>query len=1028
MQIQNRKSKQRFNAESPEWEVKSDITMTYIPSFVQGRESSEEFNESEKPALDLLIAMGYQYKSQIEINVERKDYRQVLLYERLERSIRRLNPELDDDGVVDALDQIKEDNFPSNLDSIDTNELIRAKLVGLSRSGGLEPITVTQNFGEGNVEKTVRLFDFDDPDNNEFLVTNQFVLHGLKEPIYPDIVVFVNGIPLVTIECKSPSIRNPIQEAIEKNFARYQSRGYGYERLIFYNHFLVATCGILARHGSVGADLNHYARWSEAYPLSAEQIQKLCKRKPREQEILIAGMLNKKHLLDLLKNYIIYEVVNNRKIKKIAKHQQYRVVTKAVDRLLTKKEEISDKGGVIWHTQGSGKSLSMLWLATQLMYKFGNPLILLVTDRKQLDEQIHKTFKSCGFPTPIRARNTKHLEFLLKSPKGKTIMTTIQKFGTKGNLIHTDEKVIVLVDEGHRTQYKFNAEAMRSALPNGVFFAFSGTPIDKKDKSTYRVFGKLLDRYSFEESKADGATLPILYEGRLSELFVEGEDETIEHIFDRVFFHLTKDMKDKLKRQYVTKESILEAPSRIRTICTDLTDHFTKNIQPNGYKGMIVATSREAAVSYKRELDKLNGPISKIIMTSHLGEKGKDNSSWDPYYLSEEQREREANKFKMPEDSTQLLIVVDMLLVGYDAPIVQVLYLDKGLREHTLLQAIARVNRPFDAGKQYGLIVDYCGITKELQKALAIFDEPDIKDVLIPFQKEVNELKMRHSEAVSFFSSIDKNSNDQIIEKFESVNIRDNFEYAFKMFSKALDAVLPRTESNPYIEDFKFLSQKRQLIRNFYGGVATSLREDGKKVQQLIDDHIRSLKVSKIMDVREISDETFLSDVAKFNSDKAKTALIKNKARLIISEKAQLNPVFYERMKERLEKLIREENEERKENANYFNSYTQLLRELYEQEEERKKIGLSDAFEHAIYEWFFKLTNDTELSKITTKKISERIKPEIQLVGWKEKTSSEKHLGMTIYDTLMETKNIELENKADNLTQQILNLAKNHYE
>jgi type I restriction enzyme R subunit len=1001
------------------------MTKTSFP--IDGREISQEFLESEKAALEVLIEMGYEYKNQSALNIERRDYRQVLLYDRLEKAIRKLNPELDEEGVFDALDQIKEDSFPAGLDPMDTNEQIRAKLVGLSRSGGLEPITVTQNVEEGNVQKTVRLFDFDNAENNDFLVTNQFKLDGLKEPIYPDIIVFVNGIPLVIIECKSPSIRNPIQEAVEKNFARYQSRGFGYERLMFYNHILVATCGILARHGSIGADLNQYARWSDGHPLSLDEIQKLCKRKPREQEILIAGMLNKRHLLDLLKNYVIYEVVNNRKIKKIAKHQQYRVVTKAIAKLKLD-EDIVDKGGVIWHTQGSGKSLSMLWLATQLVYKFGNPPILLVTDRKQLDEQIHKTFKSCGFPTPIRASDTKHLESLLRNPKGKTIMTTIQKFGTKGNFIHTDEKVIALVDEGHRTQYKFNAEAMRNAMPNAVFFAFSGTPIDKKDRSTYRVFGRLLDRYSFEESKADGATLPIYYEGRLPDLFVEGEEETIEQIFDRVFGHLTKEMKDQLKKQYVTKESIAEAPSRIRTICIDLIHHYTRNIEPNGYKAMIVATSREAAVTYKRELDKLNAPISKIIMTSHLGEKGKDGSSWDQYYLSEEQREREANRFKSPEDSTRILIVVDMLLVGYDVPIVQALYLDKGLREHTLLQAIARVNRPYDAAKQHGLIVDYSGITKELQKALALFDEQDIKDVLTPFEKEVSELRLRHAEAMSFFSNIDKKNNDQIVEIFESINARDNFEYAFKMFSKALDSVLPRKESNPYVDDFKYLSQKRQMIRNFYGGVATSLREDGKKVQQLIDDHIRSLKIAKIMDVREITDETFLSDLAKFKSDKAKTALIKNKARLIISEKAHLNPTYYERMKERLQKLIREEEEERKENANYFNRYKEFLQELYQQEEERKKLGLSDAFEHAIFEGLWKLTKDKELSKVTTRKISSGIKDEIQLVGWKTKTSSEKQLGMIIYDILTGTRNSKLEENVDEITQQIIILAKNHYD
>jgi type I restriction enzyme R subunit len=342
-------------------------------------------------------------------------------------------------------------------------------------------------------------------------------------------------------------------------------------------HFLISTCGTLARHGTIGANVNHYARWSEAYPLTEDKMNG--GRKPREQEILIAGMLSKSHVLDLLKNYVIYETVNNRQIKKLAKHQQYRVVSKAVERL-NLEQNIADKGGVIWHTQGSGKSLSMLWLATQLMYRFGNPPIVIVTDRKQLDEQIHGTFKSCGFPDPIAAKSRNHLQRLLSNPRGKAIMTTIQKFGSKENHIHTDEKVIALVDEGHRSQYKFNAEAMRSAMPNAVFFAFTGTPIDKKNKSTYRVFGPLLDKYSFEESKQDWATLKILYENRMPDLYVEGGD-SIDHIFERVFSDLDDDKKQELKQQYVTKEKISEAPERIRKICYDLVDHYLGKIEPN---------------------------------------------------------------------------------------------------------------------------------------------------------------------------------------------------------------------------------------------------------------------------------------------------------------------------------------------------------------------------------------------------------------------------------------------------------------
>ena len=261
---------------------------------------------------------------------------------------------------------------------------------------------------------------------------------------------------------------------------------------------------------------------------------------------------------------------------------------------------------------------------------------------------------------------------------------------------HTDEKVICLVDEAHRSQYKINAEQMRVAMPNAVFYGFTGTPIDKNDKSTPRVFGPIIDKYGFRESQEDGATLPIRYQGRLSELFVEG-GETIDEIFERIIGNdptITEELKDNLKRQYVTKGKIAEAPSRVKRIALDLVKHYTTHIEPNGYKAMLVAPSREAAIIYKKNLDELNAPPSKVIMTSNLGEKGKDEQSWDPYYLSSEQREQEAEKFKSADDPTKILIVVDMFLVGYDAPICQVLYLDKGIREHNLLQAIARVNRP----------------------------------------------------------------------------------------------------------------------------------------------------------------------------------------------------------------------------------------------------------------------------------------------------------------------------------------------
>lgn len=761
--------------------------------------------------------------------------------------------------------------------------------------------------------------------------------------------------------------------------------------------------------------------------MTEDDVKKMCKGKAREQEILITGLLSKKNLLDHLQNFVLYDTINNKRIKMIAKHQQFRAVTKCVNRLKLE-ENIADKGGVIWHTQGSGKSFSMLWFATQLMYKFGNPPIVIITDRKQLDKQIHETFKKCGFPSPIRAKSGKHLAELLSNPRGKTIMTIIDKFATEAS-VHTDEKVICLVDEAHRSQYKTTAEQMRVAMPNAVFYAFTGTPIDKRDKSTYRVFGPMLDKYGFKELQADGATIPILYEGRLPELFVEGED-TIDEVFERVFKELDKELKDKLKKQYVTKGKIAEAPARIKRIALDLVKHYTTHIEPNGYKAMIVAPSREAAVLYKEELDKLSSPPSKIIMTSNLGETGKDGKSWDKYYLSSEQREQEAEKFKSPTDLTKILIVVDMLLVGYDVPICQVMYLDKGLREHNLLQAIARVNRPYDEAKTHGLIVDYSGITKELGLALEMFEEQDIEGALEPLDALLVELKSRHADAMAFFTGIDKNSTDQIIEKFEPADVREEFEYAFKMLSKALDAVMPGKEADPYLEDFKFLSKARQIIRTYYEGVKPSTKPYAKKIQQLIDDHIRSLHISELINPTDISYENFIAFVKKkVKSQRAQAALVKNKAMQVIQEFAANNPVYYEKLRERLEKIIKEEEERRKKNAAYFTDpkyYEEIYNEAISEEKERQKVfGDYNAtpFEFAVYGELQQINDNRKEAIKLTKDLFSKISQETKIIGWKTKTSSEKNMKAIIYDAL--SANGIVEEKISPLSEKIITLAKN---
>jgi type I restriction enzyme, R subunit len=988
--------------------------------------TGDEITESELPALEQLHKMGYDYLSQSDLNKTRRDYREVLLYDRLESAIRRINNLDDDDLVNEAISQISEENFPHILDSMDVNEQIHAKLVSLSHSGGLNPITITDHDEKGPYPRTIKLFDFDNvgtkDDKNDYLITNQFQLEGFKTPIFPDIVVFVNGIPLVTIECKSPYIPTPLEEAVErKNFKHYQTRGQGYERLFFYNHCLIATCGTLARHGTINSNLNHYARWFDPYPLSFEQIEEKFGRS-REQEVLLYGILNKVHLLEMLQNFVTYQVESSKKIKKIAKHQQFRAVSKCIDKI---KHSDSSKGGVIWHTQGSGKSLSMHWFVVQIMQKIGDLPIIIVTDRRQLDKQIHATFKKSGFVEPLRAKKSKDLEKFLNNPMGKTIMTTVQKFSEISN--HTDEKVVILVDEAHRTQFGNDHRAMENAVPNGIFFAFTGTPIDKKDKNTYTVFGPMLDKYGFEESKADGATLQIKYFGKLPHLFVEGENN-IEEVFERVFSDLDEDLKAKLKKQYVTKGKIAEAPFRIKQIALDIVKHFTKYIEPNGYKAMIVAPSREAAVIYHEELNKLKAPMSKIVMTSFLGETGKNGKNWDDYYLTTQQKNKVEDDFIDRKNPLKILIVVDMLLVGFDAPVAQVMYLDKGLREHNLLQAIARVNRPIDESKDSGWIIDYSGITKDLGRALENFEEEDVFGALDSVDSQIKIIELRHKQIMSYFDGIDKNDDDAIVAKFESIDVREDFNYDFKQFSKLMMAVMYSKETTEFAEDYKFLCQKRQLLINSYEGVKPSIRSYAPKIQQMIDENVRSKGISDLVKPIEITYDNFLSFVSKFKSPSAKTALIKNKAIQVIGELSENNPAYYEKLWERIKKIIQEDELRRKKNANFFdpenfNKYKEIYEDAINIEKERISLGFEHKFEFAIYE-LIKSKKIEELNlKSITKEIYKKILNETKTIGWKNKLSKEKKMTEITYD-IFEENNFKKEDIMK-IVIEIIKLAKN---
>ena len=509
----------------------------------------------------------------------------------------------------------------------------------------------------------------------------------------------------------------------------------------------------------------------------------------------------------------------------------------------------------------------MAFFANQLLFKKKNPAIMVITDRRQLNEQITENFEKSGLVKPIQAKNSKHLSELLENPKGKTIMVNIQKFGTD-NLtdVHTDQRVYVLVDEAHRTQYGFTASDMRNAIPNGIFFGFTGTPIQKvKEKRiTTNEFGEIIDTYSFEDAIRDGVTLPVKHQGLLPDLYVEGP-ETLDEIFNRVFADLDVETKAKVKQNYVQKSSLAEAPERIKKICDEIVHHYKTTIEPDDFKAMLVASTREAAVFYKKQLDKIGAPKSLIIMTSDLGEVGKDGLSWDEYYLTQEDRERKAEEFKDPNDPTKIVIVVDMLLTGFDCPVLKVMYLDKPIKEHTLLQAICRVNRSYNEQKKSGLIVDFIGVTKDLRKALQLFDEIDLRGALDTTENDLKMAQDRHGVLLDHISALKDRDNSDILLEFEASEKQETFAYDYKMFAKAVDELLPKKEAKQFQDDLKFGGKILAMIRTYYYGDKPRIKEYGAKVQQIIDDHIKTLGISELLEPREINDANFGVFIKKLN-------------------------------------------------------------------------------------------------------------------------------------------------------------------
>jgi type I restriction enzyme, R subunit len=840
----------------------------------------------EEPAADLLrVLFDYKPLSAEDIQVLREGIvSEPVLTLRLAECLIRLNPWLTEEGVRRAITAV------TRINATDLMEANEAAHTALSYG-----VTAPHTEAGRRQDRTVRFFDFDEPANNVFEFARQVPFKGPRQDIIPDLVIYANGFPIAVIECKSPSLADPIGEAM-RQFKRYEGRdefaGLGAPRLFETAQISIALARDTAKYGTTLTPARYWAEWKDPYPLSLDQLTAQLARTPTGQDVLLAGLLAPANLLDLIRNFVMFETIDGKRVKKLARYQQFVAVGKAIDRIRTAANP-QRRGGVIHHTQGSGKSLTMVFLATKLrrLAEAENPTLVIVTDRTDLDDQITAQFKRSGFPNPIQAESGSALRDALSTGVGTTVLTTVHKFHSvvpkRTSVISSAQNVFVMVDEAHRTQYGALAARMRAGLPNACMIAFTGTPIDKKDRSTREVFGDYLHRYLIDQAVKDGATVPIFYEMRDARLRIEGRD--IEADVRTAFPELADTEIEKLKRSAV--EKLAGSPKRVEAIASDILQHYRSTIEPNGFKAQIVTLSRDVAVSYIEALRQLGAPECALIMSTS----NNDSARLQAHHHSKRERDDLIARFKRKDDPLKILVVCDMLLTGFDAPVEQVLYLDAPLREHTLLQAIARVNRTAD-GKTYGLVVDYWGDNRRISDALDLFSEEDgVSNALRPLSDKVQLLESRHRAAIRLFEGIDRGDERACLDLLKPDDALAKFELDFLRFAEAMDMVLPDPKGleEPYVSDLKWLSRLRVTARREHHWVPFDPKDYGAKVGDIITKHLTVEGVETLLTKWNILDPAFKLHIASVASTEAKAAEIEHAIRHEIHVHRDENPTAY---------------------------------------------------------------------------------------------------------------------------------------
>ena len=982
----------------------------------------------EKFAIELLEKQSYQYIYAPDIapdseTPERSSFEDVLLLERLKKAVGRINSNIPADVREDAVKQLLRLNSP---ELIANNEAFHRMLT--------DGIKVSYQKDGADRGDLVWLIDFKNPENNEFLVTNQFTVIENEVNKRPDVVLFVNGLPLVVIELKNPSGENA---TVKSAFTQLQTYKQGIPGLFTYNGFMVISDGLEAKAGSLSAGYSRFMAWksSDGKTVASPRIGQM--------ETLIKGMLNKRTLLDIIRHFIVFDkskkednetgVTTIRTVKKLAAYHQYYAVNRAVESTLRasgySETKTTDefmvmespasyglvgvdsqpagdrKGGVVWHTQGSGKSLSMVFFTGKIVLALDNPTILVITDRNDLDDQLFDTFaasKQLLRQDPVQAESREHLKELLNVPSGGVVFTTIQKFQPEeGNVypkLSDRRNIIVIADEAHRTQYGFKAKTIdakdeqgniigkkivygfakytRDALPNATYLGFTGTPIEKTDVNTPAVFGNYVDVYDISQAVEDGATVKIYYESRLAKITLSKEGKKLVAELDEELEKEDLAETQKAKAKWTQLEALIGSEDRIRQVAQDIVTHFEQRQEVFEGKGMIVAMSRRIAADLYDEIIKIkpewhNDDIKKGVIKVVMTSASSDGPTISKHHTTKEQRRALAERMKDTEDELKLVIVRDMWLTGFDVPSLHTMYIDKPMKGHTLMQAIARVNRVYK-DKPGGLVVDYLGIASDLKEALSFYSDSGGKGDPAVLQEKAVQLMLEKLEIVSqmfhgfsyeqyFAADTSTSTKLSIILAAEEhilglENGKKRYIDEVTALSRAFSIAIPHEQAMDVKDEVSFYQAiKARLVKFDSTGTGKTDEEIETAIRQVIDQALVTEQVIDVFDAAGIKkpdisilSEEFLFEVQNMEHKNIALEVLKKLLNDEIKARVKKNLVQSRSLMEMLEDSIKKYHNKVITAAEVIEELIELGKEIKRMDKEPQEMGLSE-FEYAFY-------------------------------------------------------------------------------